>query len=137
MTKTSYKMYYLVNESDFSICELQCLYSMPPDYMTSHPMTNLSALAWQCGAGEGVAWGGNPDATWTQEPHAPGREATRGHLECPLPPTCQTPSTHRACCGEGVGTICPARGRENSCQTEPWGKSRWMYRWIERDSQLP
>lgn len=41
----------------------------------------LSALAWQCGAGEGVARGGNPDATWTQETHAPGSEATRGQLE--------------------------------------------------------
>lgn len=77
------------------------------NYPSNDRNTNLSTLACQHGISECVAWRCSPDPTGTQKTYAPSWESTRGHLELPLPSSPHT-STHRACCGEGVGPICPA-----------------------------
>lgn len=70
-------------------------------------VTDLSTLACQRRTSECVAWRCSPDPAGTQKTYAPSWESTGGHLELSLSPPRYT-STHRACCGEGVGPIGPA-----------------------------
>ncbi|TNN73212.1 hypothetical protein EYF80_016543 [Liparis tanakae] len=69
--------------------------------------TDLSPLACQRRIRECVARRHSPDPAGTQKTDASGWKSTRSQLERPLSPPPYN-STHRACCGEGVGPIGPA-----------------------------